>query len=252
MNRQYKSLWLHMRKRAAKGKKDQDFLHRRHSNFFVLHCFATICENYLICFTFWSIEVGRGTTKYQFLLCDGWMIMAFLTGLLCLIILWLLFFPLFSHRGNNYDHSLTPLLVFHFLIGVIYKTNSPSDPPAFWTWSLFDSSDQSWETLDEPDTSPHHLLCLLLFFNHGMFLNYPHTWLSMAELTVFGSLPRSVFSLLFLLDFLPVFSLPSLTFLSGALIIAKVLNLQSLCLVLYFCSKYMVVWISWQISLLCK
>ena len=93
-----------MRKRAAKGKKDQDFLHRRHSNFFVLHCFATIFENSLICFTFWSIEVSRGTTKYQFLLCDGWMIMTFLTGLLCLIILWLLFFPLFSHRGNHYDH----------------------------------------------------------------------------------------------------------------------------------------------------
>ena len=103
MNRKYKSLWLHMRKRAAKGKKDQDFLHRRHSNFFVLHCFATICENYLICFTFWSIEVGRGTTKCQFLLCDGWMIMTVLTGLLCQVILRPLFFPtFFSHRGNHY------------------------------------------------------------------------------------------------------------------------------------------------------
>ena len=154
-----------MRKRAAKGKKDQDFLHRRHSNFFVLHCFATIFENSLICFTFWSIEVGRGTTKYQFLLCDGWMIMTVPSSPLYLIIPWPLFFLIvviimiimkISHP------SLTPLLVFHFLIGVIYKTNSSSDPPAFWTWSLFDSSDQSWETLDEPGTSPHHL-CLLFF-----------------------------------------------------------------------------------------
>ena len=145
-----------------------------------------------------------------------------------------LFSHFFSHRGNHY-----------------VNLTSFSDSPACFSLSYWGDLQNKlsiwptcllnlitlwllWPKLRDLGRTGHFPSppVLVIIFNHGMFVDYPRIWLSMAKLTVFGSLPRSVLSLLFLLNFLPVFSVfPSLTFLSGALIIAKILNLHFLCLV---------------------